>query len=403
MNKNKNLILNEKNDLSEFSKDLIRPFLIYDSNYYIEITRFGYNTDNIHAFFPGYPFMLKNTNFLMQKLLKKKINFLFSFFKTQIHDLQMLIISHIILQFILSALTIFFLEKIVLNIYKNKKMADYTIKFYIFNHCSIYYLSCYSENSFMLFQTLGIYIISKNIKNGRFSTVSGFWSNLFFFFSGFFRSNGFLSSCYVIYFWVIYNHKWKFVNCLKTFFFISCFFIMGILPFLSIMIYSKIYLCNNEHFYDYPFCLSKQSIYSYIQKKYWGVYFLSFERERNIFFLFLLTPVLFMYFSLLRKNFLKKKINMKKFLNIIFLKKNKDSLDFDIPSYILLLVLFILGFCMIHFNTITRFISAYPFFYIFIAELYINSNQLIKKMIRIWAFGYGIFVSGFSVLIYYPM
>ena len=404
LNKNHNLFLTKKNDLSEFSKDLLRPFLVYDSNYYVEISKYGYNSDNIHAFFPGYPFLLKKTDLILNFFLKKKINYFLSFFKIEIHDLQMLIISHIFLQFLLSLITIYFLEKIVLNIYKNPKMADLTIKFYIFNHCSIYYITCYSENSFMFFQTLGIYIISQNIKKNKFNFKSAFLSNLFFFFSGFFRSNGFLSSCYVIYFWVIYNHKWDFINSAKTFAYICFFLGMGILPFLTIIRYSKLYLCNNNHFYDYPFCNNKESIYVYIQKKYWGVYFLSFKNERNIFFILLLTPVIFIFFSLFKKNFLdNKKKNLKKFLNIFLLKKNKDYNDFNIPSYILLMALFILGFCLIHFNTITRFISAYPFFYIFIAEFYNKSSEIVRRFIRFWIFSYGIFISGAVVLVYYPL
>ena len=95
------------------------------------------------------------------------------------------------------------------------------------------------------------------------------------------------------------------------------------------------------------------------------------------------------------------KTNYKKFF--VFLKHRKpvDKLDLLIPSIILYILFIILGIVMIHFNSLSRIISGYPFFYILLALGYNKSCKILKIFIRFWIIFYALVTIGLGANYFY--
>lgn len=366
---------------------LLRPFLFYDSDYFLEIVFNGYNYDKQHAFFPGYPLILRFITFVLSSA--KIVNF----------DINGVIISNMILSLLCSTLTIYGLKKLTRTIYQSDKYVHIVLSVYVFNPCGLYYASLYSESLFLVLQTLFLMFVYDRVRNKSFGFLEAFMSSIFITASGFVRSNGFLSLGYIIYFYVILNFKWRILSITKTLILFAITFISSFLPFITIQLITAKYLCHNN---DYEFCMKSIPFsYGYLQKKYWDVYFMSFTNDRRTSNLIYLIPLAY---SLLILGKSKLKISfVSKFFDIILLKKPRDPDSYNMPSYYLLLLFSFMGLTMIHFNSFTRILSSYPFFYLFLGESYIVATNGQKKWMRFWYLGFHLFVCVFAINSYHPM
>ncbi len=294
------------------------------------------------------------------------------------------VISNLILDLVLNYLSLLFLGKLVKVIYGHEKFVDIVLKIFIFNPYLIYHMGFYCEKVFLLLQILGLYFLLKKIREENHITFFYcLFCNVFFMFSSMVRSNGFLSSVYIIYFYIIYRHEWTILKTIQNGSKGFVILLMGMFPFLIINFLTKKYHCNDNQD-NFEFCgKGLKSFYSYIQKNYWGINILVFKDERQPLMGLLLIPILTMFFNLMYSKYkLHKSKFFKKIFNIVLLKKNQDSDDYLLPSYVLFIALLIIGVFMIHFNTITRLISGYPFYYIFIAEGYIYGGKFARFVIR---------------------
>ena len=366
---------------------LLRPFLFYDSDYFLEIVFNGYNYDKQHAFFPGYPLVLKTTAKMLEAA--NIVNF----------DINGVIIANLLLSFICVVIILLGLQQIGRSIYQNEKIVHLTLCAFVFNPCGLYYTSLYSEALFLAIQTVLLAYVYTSTRNDSFGFFKGLLATSFVFFGGFVRSNGFLSLGYVLYFYVISNFRWRVVTMIKTAVFIILTSVISFIPFFAIQLIAAKYLC---YINDYEFCSKALPFnYGYLQKKYWGVYFMSFVEGRQIPNILFIVPLIYVIGIHIRS-----KLSLqflRKFGHIVIQKKPKDADDYNMPSYYLLGILGLMGLTMIHFNSLTRIVSAYPFFYLFIAEAYMNANERQKKLIRFWFIGFQLFVSVFAVNNYHPM
>lgn len=76
---------------------------------------------------------------------------------------------------------------------------------------------------------------------------------------------------------------------------------------------------------------------------------------------------------------------------------------FWLPSLILFIILLSIGLTVMHFNSITRILGGYPFFFVFLEELYQKAGTFTKKVIRLWIVLFQVLVIVTAVNNYIPM
>jgi phosphatidylinositol glycan class V len=370
---------------------LLRPLVFYDGDFFFEIALTGYNYDKIHAFFPGFP--------LVVRIGQVAINFL-------VPDLERplaVILSAWIINLLLSIATFYLVSRLFETIPSiDSRLRDLTLKVLVINPMSIYLSSFYSEGLFLFIQTLGLYIIARKISHGYFSAVDVLMPTLVFCLGGFVRSNGFLSGGFVLYFYVIYNFRFRLLTIMKVLIVSTAVMTLSVLPFLIVQYTGYQTLCSRSTA-DYDFCQRRfPSVYNFVQKKYWDVEFLSAiegRRLANLVFILPIFALLFFYGA--------EKLRLGSFrdrmFNILRLQRVKDLEDFLVPSFYLFLILLLIGLTVMHYNSFTRLLAGYPLFYIFLAELYLSSGDRARKALRFWMGPFQIFVTVFAVNNYLPI
>ena len=154
-------------------------------------------------------------------------------------------------------------------------------------------------------------------------------------------------------------------------------------------------------------------VYSYIQKKYWKVIMFTFTGQRSIPSIIYMLPLfclLTIGFKYLHKSYKQntreKPTFIFKFLDILRLKNMKYTEEFFIPHYLLLLLLSVIGFAMMHFNSVSRLLAGYPFLYIALTNVVLsikdNGSQRWKKFLIFWMTGFNLFVACCAVNYYMP-
>ena len=240
-------------------------FFSWDSQYFLHITLSGYTHEQILAFFPLYPVILKLIPYPEYLPL-----FIF------------------ILNATLHYKTAITLYKITSILY-NKQLAKKTSLLFCWNPATIFFVAPYSESLFA-FLSFSAILHCLELKKLNFST--NFKLLLSIGLSTITRSNGLLNFGFLLYFALI-----KRLSILRTFFTI----LIGLIPFLSF-----------QYFVYFQFCLIQTSkwcnqlipnFYSYIQNEYWNVGFLKYYQIKQIPNFILAFPVLFLVFHFLRKQF----------------------------------------------------------------------------------------------------
>lgn len=208
----------------------MRPLIFYDVKYYYEIALNGYTYDMIHAFQPGFPLLIK----LITGFTKM--------------SLQKFVIAAFGINWILGISTIFYLGKMLGNLTTNPFLIRLTLMIFIFNPVSIYYIAGYSESLFMFIQTLGAYMITERIKKKSFDLLSAVKISAVFSLGALVRSNGFLSVFFLIYFYLIYNHKWTVMSTIKEGMISMGLLVMNLTPFVLYVKFSEHIICklNND-------------------------------------------------------------------------------------------------------------------------------------------------------------
>ena len=232
-------------------------FAKWDGVYFLRIAQFSYEHEQMHAFFPGYPFLIR------------WLTYFFGQDSYESYVLSGLLISNIC--FIAAAIYLYKLSSLVLN----EQQAFVSSVLFCFSACSVFMSAVYSESLIAFLTFFGWYQI---LKNNRFiaclifalaatvkSTATFLLAALF---PLLFRSNG--------------------VD-LKG----SLYFLFGTAGIFSVL---HLYLTSSRNIYcsgkiPADWCKNGEtSIYSYVQRKFWNVGLLRYWKLKNIPFFIVVLP-----------------------------------------------------------------------------------------------------------------
>ncbi|XP_044731152.1 GPI mannosyltransferase 2 [Chrysoperla carnea] len=123
--------------LDQIIYHLFSGFLRWDAQYFLHILHYGYTYENVLAFFPIYPILIKICSFPIQILFGNFIN------NFSIYILTIIFVNNLI--FIKTALVLY---SLTLAIFKNYNYAYTTAILFAFNPASIFFSAAYSESLF---------------------------------------------------------------------------------------------------------------------------------------------------------------------------------------------------------------------------------------------------------------
>ncbi|KAI3386843.1 hypothetical protein SNEBB_000369 [Seison nebaliae] len=361
----------------------MEAFRKWDAIHFIDIGDYGYRTDRMTAFFPGYPLILK----LMKNFLQID-----------------LMCCGILINFTVNIISM----ELLIELYKyfkwTKKMSKLECRLicllFSFNPATIFFFSSYSESMFFFLTILSITLM--------FGRNKFYLSLIPLFIASFIRSNNFLyliiTGSYL--FSELYHrfiHKKNILFSLAIFSFkLSLSILIIFIPLFSYqaMIYS--YFCQLNIIKIFPFnllfpnssnisspswcsidSLMKHLVgfpisYSYIQSKYWNVGFLRFYEMKQFFNFIMASPIFYLSGRLI-SNYRMKKLccDMKK---LIFFNYNHFSLlaiqrtFFSISILLQFIICLIIGLTFIHIQVNTRFLlSSSPFLLLTLVD-YLSEN-----------------------------
>eukprot|EP01083_Nonionella_stella_P027619 76084_1 len=359
---------------------LFGSFAHWDGAHFTQAAEFGYIHVQEHAFFPGLPLIIRGSaeivSFISGGLLTIRFAIVFCGF----------LISNV--SFVLAARQFYRLGNIVL---KNSSLAYSSAVLFCFTPANIFMSSIYTESlwAFISFSAMiqwqrGNFVISASI----FSLASCI------------RSNGVLFCGYFAFHAL--QHSFRAIRkqaIMKSLLFVwlkdilCC--IIVVAPVLEFNFYGYMRYCSNDGTGGelLPFCSNWHpfGIYSYVQKKYWGVGLFSYYQFKQIPNFLLAAPVLYVtgvslleyarsgWGRILTAGFLgaKSRSNEKTTEKHVLLK---DSLLIYIYYWA---VLFVICVTVLHVQVSTRFMSASPALYWFLARAY-NKSLLARRWITIW-------------------
>jgi phosphatidylinositol glycan class V len=407
---------------SILTNKLLKPFTKWDSAYYLNIARDGYTKEQELAFFPLFPLTIR--------ILSKCIKLILEFININIYFDDILIISGLIISntsFILSSWILWYL---IQSIYKNNdNIQNNNIIYvsyltYIFNPANIFFASIYTESFYSLFAWLSFLLIEND----------SYWylSYVTFFIASSIRSNGILNIIIAAFILIRQylqieksviknnNYTMKIILLVVQYIIFLSFFVLFIgLPSFIFDTVSRIYICGTSKdffssnnlitrniYYIYiniffknntiennvvlqqsicKYSFNGNTIYRYIQNKYWNVGFFSYYQLKQIPNFVLAMPIIIISYIIIKYYI----INYNN--HIVFLKQKKKyvsmySYCYFIISYLsanvytlhLLLVLSI-GICFAHIQIITRLLlSSCPIIYLGIS-IFLNNNIYISR------------------------
>ncbi|KAI4482123.1 hypothetical protein M0802_013821 [Mischocyttarus mexicanus] len=365
----------------------------WDAEYFIHIAKYGYTYENMLAFYPLYPGIIRITAIIIRKIL----------FVFNVHS--SLILAAVLINYLcfIKSVSIFFdLSKLVL---KNTNIAYKAAILYSINPASIFFSAAYTETIFAYFT---FYTMLESMKSNIFTIVPLGLSTLV-------RSNGIVNVGFLIYFRFksIFNTLMleigskkdhisiiKFCNLVlkKRFILIINMFqlliivILSFVPFIVLQIYNYATFCKNElnmsilpiHIVEYArknnlvlqynattsaWCHAQIPIaYSYVQEKYWNIGFLNYYKLKQIPNFILALPILYIMIKCIMEYYSEHKMQFF-YLGFLDIKYEKNKIDKKYPPEMFVFVihgifLTIFCICFVHIQVSTRLLcSASPLVY----------------------------------------
>jgi phosphatidylinositol glycan class V len=365
---------------------LMRPFIFYDGDFFLEIALHGYRYDKAMAFFPGFPLVSKGVAAVLGTV-------------TGTNQFVSLVVGGLLVNWTCHFASILMLGMVLDSFPETTPRFKRTCQLLmIFNPMGLYFASFYSESLFLAVQTGTFLFIAHSIKKNSFGFGNALVASFLFGLAGFIRSNGFLSVGFVIYFYVTQNLKKDGIlrAILLTGLAVGACFI----PFVAVQASESNLICANE---AAPFCSKKFSpVYGFLQAKYWDVAFLTFVEGRRPANLAYALPILLSLYFLLRRSF-QRHFAPKRILNFVYGIPVRSLDDFLFPSAVLLCLLLAVGVTTMHFNSFNRLLAGYPFYYVFFAHLYEGLEPRGKKALLFWAGPFQLLVTVLAVNNYIPL
>lgn len=247
----------------------------WDAQYFLHIAEQGYTYEQTVAFFPLYPWLLRQSaDIFVDPILGSYLS----------HHSELLI-SGVLLNasfFVVAAVALHELTRHLFS----RELAHEAVLLFCFNPASIFFTACYTESLFSAISFSGVLALEQNRPN---------WATLLFVLGGLVRSNGFLSAGFLIYAGFIIT--WTPVRAI---FRASLCFV----PFLAFQCYAWSLFCVPDYSNPIPepvvnqasqsgYRLAGRNVsewcsgplpfsYSYVQSRYWNVGFLKYYTARQI-------------------------------------------------------------------------------------------------------------------------
>lgn len=231
----------------------------WDAQYFIHITRYGYDTEEKLAFFPGLPLVLRVPAHVIHILSADLLS-----------TYSAVIVAGFMLNFIFFLLTTVMLSELTHTLFKDAKFAEEAAMWFAFNPASIFFSATYSESLFSFLTFTGLLLLEKE---------HIIFANMFFAASLMTRSNGLLNTGFSLYFIVrvmLDNSR----SCFSKLSFLVINLWSVFAPISLFYYYQKVVIpansCPGMSFCDEH----NESVwllpYFVIQKKYWDQGFLRF-------------------------------------------------------------------------------------------------------------------------------
>lgn len=334
---------------------LLEPFVRWDAVYYFLIAKEGYNHEQMHAFYPLFPFLIRLMTYILP-FRNDDINYVIS-------GIAIANVCHL-----LAYLSLYFLT---LQLFDSEKFAYQSAILFLVQPASIHMTTLFSEAPFAALAITGMLCFVT-----RYDLIAA----ILFFLAGIVRSNGVLLAGFFLYRVVFMFRSVK--ECSK---------------YLSLSLLSAsggfIYLfgCYKKYCGDVinaEWCLRRiPNIYSYVQTKYWNVGAFKYYTLTQLPNFIIAGPMLALSFYGL--------VNNRDVL--LFRTKQKQV----IPFYYLWLSLLVFSLVFVHIQVVNRLFSFLPPVFWTLATLYENLNIKHRKILLSIV---GLYYSsiGFMIACFYP-
>lgn len=243
---------------NRFVRFIIGPLVKWDAVYFLRIAQFGYEHEQVHAFFPGFPMAIRGLNFLASPILD-----LLSVTAT-IDQLAIcgFIISNV--SFVISAA----LVKIISSRVLSKRKAELATILYCFPACNIFMSAVYTESFFAMLSFGSIVALRRSFfVAALLGIAAGFVRSTAIFLVAFFVSEGLRQNR----------------------------MLASVVASVPVVASSRLYLAWAKSLYcdvaiPASWCSEWGDIYSYVQLKFWDVGLFRYYQLKNIGFFLLALP-----------------------------------------------------------------------------------------------------------------
>lgn len=254
---------------------LFRGLTCWDGQYFLHIAEHGYTYEQTVAFFPLYPWLIRQTaDGLVDPITC-----------AYLARHSILILSGVLVNVAFFVVAAVALHRLTHQLF-SKEQADEAVLLFCFNPASIFFSACYSESVFAAVSFLGFLLLEQNRPN---------LATVFFSLGGLVRSNGFLSAGFLLYSGFVCG-----LTPVRSVFRAAfCF-----LPFLLFQCYVWSLFCIPDYSMQFPAAIVNQATesgfklagrnaskwcssvlpfsYGYVQSHYWDVGFLKYYRLKQL-------------------------------------------------------------------------------------------------------------------------
>lgn len=338
----------------------------WDAEYFTSIAIDGYKYEQMHAFFPLVPILMKILGSALHMILLAIFGLDLSI--ENAHILAGIIVSNV--SFILAAIALFDLS---LQTFSDANWSYRSAIVFCFTPASVFMSAVYTEAPFSLFSFVGMRLACQVGGNIQEVDKNLWLASLVFGIATLSRSNGAVLAGYLGYrmlrpFLLDPSRFRNFIDLASASAkVIWAIVVAAVLPLVIVLGYATSLYCTEALLSQdidktlvlgsmRPWCTSKiPNIYSFVQEEYWNQGFLRFYRLEQI-PNFLLAMPTFIW-------------STRSILWSIKSCKASKPLGIVLLPFILHLI-FLVGFCMLcmHVQVITRFVSACPLIYWFAAQ-----------------------------------
>ena len=287
--------LSNETVIDQFIQSSFSGYLNWDGLYFLSIASFGYEYEQMLAFFPLFPIM---TSWIKRLLSIATCGV--------ISNLSLFIIAAALINTLSFSLAALFLHKLTLLLRKDDMFADVTTLLFILNPANVFFSMFYTEPLYASLQFTGMYLINLDKQTNLKYILAG----ILFAAGSATRSNGLISVGFLAYsfltefFSIVRGCKGKGnMKCLASIGRKTAAFILSmniaVLPFILFQYFAYRTYCvkeysikEKEHWCHKTFPIS----YSYIQRYYWNVGpFMYFEMKQIPNFALALPTILLAY------------------------------------------------------------------------------------------------------------